>query len=224
MISGDIISRNITPQPPRLLSVNVGGAREFLFQGKRAASSIWKRPITGPVAAGGVNLAGDDQADREAHGGADKAVYAYAIEDVRFWEQELGRAIELSAFGENLTTAGLDLSAAIIGERWEIGSALFEVSQPRVPCWKLGVKMEDPGFPKRFMKAGRPGAYLRIAREGMLASSDLIAVTHRPGHGVTVSDVFRIYARERDKAGTLLEVPELSEDWKEWARRQLTRA
>jgi MOSC domain-containing protein YiiM len=210
-------------QAPRLLSVNVGRPREFLFQGKRATSSIWKLPVAGPVAARGVNLEGDDQADREVHGGADKAVYAYAMEDVRFWEQELGRAIELSAFGENLTTLGLDLSAAIIGERWEIGSAILEVAQPRAPCWKLGVKMEDPGFPKKFTKAGRPGAYLRIAREGSLAPADPITVAHRPEHGVTIADVFRIYTRDRDEARTLLEVPELSEGWKEWAHRHLTR-
>jgi MOSC domain-containing protein YiiM len=211
-------------QAPRVLSVNVGTPREFLHQGKRARSSIWKLPVEGPVLARGVNLEGDDQADREVHGGADKAVYAYAIEDIRFWEEKLGRAIALSAFGENLTTVGLELSAAVIGERWQIGSALFEVSQPRSPCWKLGVKMEDPRFPKTFTKVGRPGAYLRIAREGRLSPSDPITVLHRPGHGVTISDVFRIYTRERDKARTLLEVPELSEDWRKWARRHLTRA
>ena len=204
----------------RLLSINVGRPREFEFQGKLATSSIWKAPVGGPVRARGVNLEGDDQADREVHGGPAKAVYSYAIEDIRWWEEELGRTLELSAFGENLTTSGIDVSGAVIGERWEIGTALLEVSEPRAPCWKLGVKMEDGAFPRKFTKALRPGAYLRIVREGVLAAGDAIHIIDRPGHGVRVKDVFRIYTRERKNARLLLEVPELSEDWKEWARRK----
>ncbi len=204
----------------RVVSVNVGRPRGFGFQGKLATSSIWKAPVEGPVRARGVNVEGDDQADREVHGGPDKAVYSYALEDVRWWEGELGRALELSAFGENLTTSGIDVSGALIGERWEIGTALLEVSEPRVPCWKLGVKMEDAAFPRKFTKAGRPGAYLRIVREGVLAAGDPVHIIERPGHGVRVKDVFRIYTRERTNARLLLEVPGLSEDWKEWARRE----
>jgi len=203
----------------RVLSVNLGRPREFEFQGKTARSSIWKNPVSGPVAVRGVNLEGDDQSDREVHGGPDKAVYSYAVEDIRWWEAELGRDLQLSAFGENLTTSGIDVSGALIGEQWEIGTALFEVSQPRSPCWKLGVKMEDPAFPRKFTNGGRPGAYLRILREGILGAGDPIRVAHRPSHGVRVSDVSRIHTREREKASVLLEVPELSEDWKEWARR-----
>jgi MOSC domain-containing protein YiiM len=204
----------------RVLSVNVARPREFEFQGKPASSSIWKTPVEGPVAARGVNLEGDDQADREVHGGPDKAVYSYSIEDIRFWEGELKRPLPLSAFGENLTTSGIDVSGALIGERWEIGTTLLEVSEPRAPCWKLGVKMEDPAFPRKFTRAGRPGAYLRIVREGVLAAGDEIRVVDRPRHGLRIGDVFRIYTREREKAARLLEIPELSEDWKEWARRQ----
>ena len=203
----------------RVLSINVGRPRAFEHQGKPATSSIWKTPVQGPVQARGINLAGDDQADREVHGGPDKAVYSYALEDIRWWEAELGRNLELSAFGENLTTRGIEVSQAIIGERWEIGSALFEVSEPRAPCWKLGVKMGDPGFPRKFTKALRPGAYLRILREGVLTAGEPIRVVATPGHGVSVQDVFRIYTRERTKVGLLLDVPELSESWKEWARR-----
>jgi len=204
----------------RLLSINVGRPREFEFQGKLATSSIWKAPVGGPVRARGVNLEGDDQADREVHGGPAKAVYSYAIEDIRWWEEELGRTLELSAFGENLTTSGIDVSGAVIGERWEIGTALLEVSEPRAPCWKLGVKMEDDAFPRKFTKAQRPGAYLRIVREGVLAAGDAIRVIDRPGHGIRASDVFRIYTHERKNARLLLDVPELSKDWKEWARRE----
>ncbi len=207
-------------QEPRLLSVNVSPPREFEYQGKSTTSSIWKAPLEGPVRARGVNLEGDDQADREVHGGRDKAVYSYAIEDVRWWEEKLGRSLELSAFGENLTTSGLDVSGALIGERWEIGTALLEVSEPRAPCWKLGVKMKDPAFPRKFTEAQKPGAYLRIVREGILQAGDPIRVLDRPPHGVRVGDVFRIYTREPKKARLLLDVPGLSEEWKEWARRE----
>jgi len=204
----------------RLLSVNVGRPRELEFQGKRGTSSIWKTPVEGPVSVRGVNLEGDEQADGDVHGGPDKAVYSYAIEDIRWWEGQIGRALPLSAFGENLTTSGIDVSGAVIGERWEVGTALLEVSEPRAPCWKLGVKMGDPAFPRRFTKAGRPGAYLRIIRDGVLAANDPIRVVDPPGHGVRVRDVFHIYTRERKNARILLKVLELSEDWKEWARRE----
>ncbi len=109
-----------------LLSVNVGGVRQFDYHGRPAVSAIWKSPVMGTVAARGVNLDGDDQADREAHGGPDKAVYAYAIEDTEWWAQELGRALEYGEFGENLTTEGIDVTNALIGERWEIGNTVLE--------------------------------------------------------------------------------------------------
>lgn len=206
-----------------LVSVNVGRPREFEHGGRRATSAIWKTPIEGPVAARGVNLEGDDQADRDVHGGPDKAIYAYALEDIAWWEDELGRALGPAIFGENLTTSGIDVTSAVIGETWEVGTALLEVSEPRGPCWKLGAKMGDPAFPKRFTMAGRPGAYLRIAREGVLAAGDEIRIVSRPGHGVSVGDVFRIYTKERKRASLLLSIPELSEDWKSWARSQLER-
>jgi MOSC domain-containing protein YiiM len=206
-----------------LISINVGRPREFDHMGRLATSAIWKTPVAGPVAARGVNLEGDDQADREVHGGPDKAIYAYALEDISWWEDALGRALGPTIFGENLTTSGVDVTNAVIGEKWEVGSALLEVSQPRGPCWKLGAKMGDPAFPKRFTKAGRPGAYLRIAREGILAAGDEIRIVSRPEHGVSVGDVFRIYSSERKRAALLLSVPELSEDWKGWARAQLER-
>ena len=201
----------------RVLAVNVGTPREFEYDGHPARSAIWKSPVSGRIAARGVNLAGDEQADREVHGGPDKAVYAYAVEDTRWWEQEIGRSLMYGAFGENLTTEGIEVNDALIGERWEIGSALFEVSQPRVPCWRLGVRMNDKRFPRRFTKALRPGAYLRIVREGELGAGDEVRVVERLDHDLTVRDVFRIYTRDRREAGRLLAVPWLSESWKRWA-------
>ncbi len=155
-----------------ILSVNVGGIRQFDYRGSTAASAIWKSPVDGRVTARGVNLEGDDQADRQAHGGPDKAVYAYAVEDVRWWEDELGRGLQHGEFGENLTTEGVEVTNALVGEHWQIGTAVFEVSEPRVPCWRLAVRMEDTRFPRRFAEAGRPGTYLRIVTEGDVGAGD----------------------------------------------------
>lgn len=216
----DQVSRQ-TEMQGTVLSVNVGGIRQFDYHGRPAASAIWKSPVMGRIAARGVNLEGDDQADREAHGGPDKAVYAYAVEDARWWAEELGHSLEHGEFGENLTTVGINVTDALVGERWEIGSTVLEVSEPRVPCWRLAVRMEDNGFPRRFTKAGRPGTYLRIAVEGHLGSGDEIRVLERPDHDLTIGDVFRIFTHDREEAGRMLEVPQLSSSWKQWAERHL---
>ena len=129
-------------------------------------SAIGKAPVEGRVRVEGVNVEGDDQADRRVHGGPDKAVYAYAREDAAFWAGELGRELGPGAFGENLTTEGLDVSGAVVGERWRIGDVELEVCQPRLPCNKLALRMGEPLMVKRFAQASRPGAYLRIAVEG----------------------------------------------------------
>jgi MOSC domain-containing protein YiiM len=208
----------------RVLSVNVGTARDFEFNGRHVKSAIWKSPVVGRVAARGVNLEGDDQADRNAHGGPDKAVYAYAVEDVRWWERELDRSLQHGQFGENLTTEGIDVNEALVGERWEVGTSVLEVSEPRVPCWRLGVRMDDMDFIRRFTEALRPGAYLRILSEGSVAAGDAIRVLERPDQGLSVRDVFRIYSRDRQAAGRLLAVPGMSESWKAWAQALLRRA
>jgi len=201
----------------RVLSVNVGGAREFEYHGRPARSAIWKTPVAGRIAARGVNLTGDDQADREAHGGFDKAVYAYSIEDARWFEKETGRTLPYGAFGENLTTEGIDVNDAAIGERWAIGSAVFEVSEPRIPCWRLQVRMNDDQFVHRFTQALRPGSYLRIIVEGDVGAGDEIRVVEKAQTELTVRDVFRIYVRDRHEAKRLLAVPKLSDAWKSWA-------
>jgi len=201
----------------KVLSVSVGGAREFEYNGRPARSAIWKTPVSGRVAVRGVNLAGDDQADRLAHGGPDKAVYAYAVEDARWWEQEVGRPFAYAEFGENLTTEGIDVNGALVGERWAIGSAILEVSEPRVPCWRLGVRMNDPAFLRRFTAALRPGAYLRIVSEGDVGEEDAIRILDRPGHDLTIRDVFRIYTRDRKESARLLTIPRLSQAWRRWA-------
>ena len=171
---------------PVVVSVNVGRARAIERNGEITTTAIWKAPVEGRVAVSGVNVEGDEQADRRVHGGPDQAVYAYAREDAAFWEDALGIDIPAGMFGENLTTAGLDVSGALIGERWQIGSVLLEVSEPRLPCLKLGLRMGDHRFPKRFANARRPGAYLRIIEEGDLGAGDTIEVVSRPDHDVTM--------------------------------------
>lgn len=200
-----------------VLSVNVGRAREFDYNGRPAKSAIWKLPVAGRIAARGVNLEGDDQADRKAHGGPDKAVYAYAIEDARWWEGQLGRPLQNGEFGENLTTEGVAVNDALVGERWQIGTAVLEVSEPRIPCWRLGVRMNDQMFPRRFTEALRPGTYLRIVVEGAVAAGDEIRIVERPDHALTVQDIFRIYTRDRGEVERLLAVPRISESWRGWA-------
>ena len=208
----------------KVLSVNVGGPRDFDYHGRPARSAIWKSPVSGRVAVRGVNLAGDDQADRQAHGGPDKAVYAYAVEDYRWWEGEMGRPFAPAEFGENLTIEGIDVHAALVGERWTIGTTLLEVSEPRVPCWRLGVRMNDPKFVGRFTQSLRPGPYLRIVTEGDVGAGDTIQVVEKPDHDLTIRDVFRIYTRDRDECGRLLAVPQMSQPWKRWANDMLQRA
>lgn len=203
----------------RLVSVNVGTARTMTLEGRPVRSAIRKSPVDRAVRVDGVNLEGDDQADRSVHGGPDKAVYAYAEEDLDWWSAELGRDVAPGTFGENLTTRGLDLARAVIGERWAVGTTVLEVAQPRTPCFKLGIQMDDRHFPVRFAAAGRPGVYLRIVAPGEVRAGDPISVVRRPDHGVTIGHVERAYHADRGLVGRLLEAPELPETWVDWARR-----
>ena len=210
--------------PARVLSVSVGLPREFEYHGRPARSAIWKSPVAGRVAARGVNLAGDDQADRAAHGGPDKAVYAYAVEDARWWAERIGRPFAAAEFGENLTTEGIEVNDARIGERWRIGTTLLEVSEPRIPCWRIGVRMNDAKFIRLFTEAMRPGAYLRLLEEGDLGAGDEIRVVDRPDSGLTVRDVFRIYTKDRGEVAKIADHPRMSEAWRRWARDFLAKA
>jgi MOSC domain-containing protein YiiM len=200
----------------RVLSVNVGAVREVLWRGETVTTAIWKSPVDGRVAIRGVNLDGDDQADRQVHGGRDKAVYAYAREDYDAWRDRHDVATTPGQFGENLTVEGVDLRQAIVGEQWEVGSALLEVAQPRLPCFKLGIRMNDPRFPKRFQAEGRMGAYFRIVREGDVGAGDAIAIVSRPEHGVTLADMVGALQNPA-KAELLSRVPGLPAFWRRFA-------
>jgi MOSC domain-containing protein YiiM len=208
--------------PGRLVSVNVGTPSPVgQWRGHTIRSGITKTPVAGPVRVAGVNLAGDDQADRTVHGGPDKAVYAYAREDGDWWADELAREIPAGMFGENLTTADVSCTNAVIGERWRVGTVELEVCQPRLPCFKLGLRFGDGRMLKRFAQASRPGAYLRIVTEGELTAGDPIEVLDRPVHGVTIALVSQAILLDGGLIPAALAAPELPEELREWMGERL---
>ncbi|MGA2011852.1 MAG: MOSC domain-containing protein [Solirubrobacteraceae bacterium] len=204
----------------QLVSVNVGVPRQIGVsrRGRPVISAIAKSSVTGRIALRGVNLAGDDQADRSVHGGPDKAVYAYASEDAAWWATILGSELAPGAFGENLTTAGVEVSGAVIGERWRVGSTELEVCQPRQPCYKLAVAFDDPAMVRRFAQAGRPGAYLRITAEGELGRGDPVTIVSRPDHGITIAMVARAIMTDHGLLAHAARAPALPQSVAAWMR------
>jgi MOSC domain-containing protein YiiM len=198
-------------------SVSVSTVRSVDIDGVAVTTGIFKKPVAGRVPLRGVNLAGDDQADRKVHGGPDRAVYAYAAEDYDWWGGELGRMLPPGTFGENLTLYGVDVSGARIGERWRVGSTLLQVTSPRVPCFKLAHVMNDPRFARTFARALRPGAYLRVIEEGDIAAGDSARVVARPEHELTIAEMARIFFFDRKRIRDMLVAPELPESWRTWA-------
>jgi len=195
-------------QPPgRLLSVNIAHVQPNPYK-QWDITGIDKRPTTGPIevrapgmtnGGAGSGLAGDTIGDRASHGGDDQAVYAYAREDLDRWERELGRTLPSGSFGENLTTEGIDVNAALIGEQWSIGDRLvLEVTSPRVPCSTFRGWMGIPGWLKTFTVAAIPGAYLRVVMPGAVSAGDAIVVSHRPEHTVSVAAMFRSLTTETE--------------------------
>ena len=155
-------------------------------------TAIDKRPVAGPVKVHGLGLSGDIQASRKHHGGESKAVYAYSQDDADYWAGELETDIYPGLFGENLRIGGLDVSEAVIGERWQVGErTVLEVTCPRTPCRNFAVRMNQPRWVIRFAAAGRTGTYLRVIRNGSISPGDSVSVIHRPSHGITSGDVFR---------------------------------
>jgi MOSC domain-containing protein YiiM len=209
---------------PRAISVNVGLPRTVTWAGRSVTSSIWKEPVEGRVVVEGVNLHGDDQADRRVHGGPDKAVYAYATEDYIWWAAVLGRSLGAGAFGENLTTEGIDLTACVIGQEWHVGTTVLQVAQPREPCFKLGMRMGDAEFVELFGSSGRSGTYLRIREPGDIGAGDPIILGHPPTHGLTVGDLASVRPNTPipllERIASINDVPE---GWRTVATRRLGR-
>jgi MOSC domain-containing protein YiiM len=208
-----------------VVSVNIGEPREVDWGGRRVRTAIWKWPTDRRVPVDHDNLDGDAQADLRVHGGPDKAVYAYSTEDYRWWGGRLGTGVDPGTFGENLTTEGIELADAVIGEVWAVGTTKLQVAQTRQPCFKLGIRMDDAGFVQKFHAAHRFGVYLRIVEVGELGVGDEILVVSRPTHGLTAG----AFADTLDSGDPvqirrLLEIDEVPRGAKVWALRQLDRA
>ncbi|MEV7502963.1 MOSC domain-containing protein [Streptomyces sp. NPDC093018] len=198
----------------KLLSVNVGQARPAPYTSQPdGLTGIDKRPVEGPVmvsapgpkGTAGSGLAGDAVCDLKHHGGDDQAVYAFAREDLDDWERELGRTLANGCFGENITTDGLDVSGALIGERWRIGPAVvLQVTSGRIPCRTFQGHLGEPGWVRRFTRKAATGAYLRVIEPGEIRAGDAVEILHRPGHGVTAAMEFRATTTERELLPRLL--------------------
>ncbi|MCF6743203.1 MOSC domain-containing protein [Blastococcus sp. KM273128] len=188
----------------RVTAVCVSGADLLpLPDRKPNRSGIDKRPVTGRVTVGPHGLDGDVQVNRKYHGGDGQQVYAYAQEDADFWTAELGRELPPGRFGENLRTTGVDLTAAVVGERWRVGTALLEVTAPRIPCADFARFWDEPQLVKRFTAHGASGAYLRVLETGDVGAGDAIELLHRPDHGVTVGLTFRAWTTQKHRVAEL---------------------
>ena len=209
----------------KLVSINVGLPREVQSQGKTVLTSIFKEPIAGRVAVQRLNVQGDQQSDLSVHGGSDKAVYAYPSEHYAFWREELGLAeLPWGSFGENFTTEGLLEDEVFIGDRLRIGTAEFVVTQPRMPCFKLGIRFGRPDIVKRFLRSGRSGFYLAVTQEGEAEAGDEPSWVARRESDVSVTDIVRLYrgdAEDTDLLRRASEVPALPQDWRDYFRQKL---
>jgi MOSC domain-containing protein YiiM len=202
---------------PQVVSVNVGRPQQIsVRRGRPVMSSIGKVPVAGRVKVAGVNVDGDQQADLIYHGGPDKAVYAYAREDELWWTARLAREVGPGAFGENLTVEGVDVTGAVIGERWRIGTVELQVCQPRQPCFKLGIRFGDPQMLKLFARANRPGAYLRILAGGELGAGDAVEILDKPAHGVTIAQVAHAILVDESGLKAAAAAPELPTKLSRW--------
>jgi MOSC domain-containing protein YiiM len=209
----------------KIVSVNVGLPREVEWRGKAVRTSIFKAPVTGRVRVERLNLAGDRQSDLSVHGGADKAIYAYPAEHYAFWRNELpGMDLPWGAFGENLTTEGLLEGEVRIGERFRAGSAQLVVTQPRMPCFKLGIRFNRPDIVKRFLRSGRTGFYFSVLQEGEVAAGDPVELVAKDDKAITVADVVGLYstdAADQDLLRRAAESSALPESWREYFRERL---
>ncbi|HEV2994941.1 MAG TPA: MOSC domain-containing protein [Chthoniobacterales bacterium] len=209
----------------KILSMNVALPREVSWQGKLVTTGIFKEPVKGPVMLRALNLDGDQQADLTVHGGVSKAVYAYPSEHYDYWRTELpGIDLPWGMFGENFTTEGLLEDSVYIGDRFGIGQAEVMVTEPRMPCYKLGIKFGRADIIKRFLTSRRSGFYFSVVHQGMVGVGESIALIGREQEKISVADITRLYAFEKDDLKTMrraVEVEALPENWKGYFRHQL---
>lgn len=209
----------------KLLSVNVSLGREILHDGRSVRTGIFKEPVVGRVRLGRLNLVGDAQSDLRVHGGPDKAAYVYPYEHYDHWARALGRNdFHFGQFGENFTVEGMLEDEVAIGDVFRIGTAVVQITQPRVPCYKLGLKMGSPEFPKQFLESGRVGFYLRVVEEGEVGAGDAITRFESDPERFTVRDLFRVGYLEPDDRAAIekaLRLRALSPAWRRFLERRL---
>ncbi len=219
----------------KLVSVNTGMPREVKWHGRIVTTGIFKEPVGGRVALRKLNLDGDRQADLTVHGGEHKAVYCYSLAHYDFWKKELpGRELPMGMFGENFTIddrgQGLPEESAHLGDRFSVGTAEVVVTQPRLPCYKLGVRLGSDDMVKRFLASGRTGFYVAVVREGEVGAGDEMKVIAREANAVAVSEITNLYVAKRYAEAEIntvrraLRVPELAESWKEYFRERMRQA
>ena len=208
----------------RIVSLSVGGPREVVWNGNTVLTSIFKAPVDRRLHVTTLNFEGDEQSDLTVHGGVDKAVYVYPSEHYEFWRRELpGADLPWAAFGENLTTEGL-FEDVRIGDRFRIGSAEFIVTQPRLPCYKLGIRFGRMDMLKRMLRSGRTGFYFAVTTEGEVGAGDAIEPIERADEGLTVADVVNLYtvdAKNQDLLRRATQSAGLPESWKDYFRKRL---
>jgi MOSC domain-containing protein YiiM len=203
----------------KIETIAVGGPRAVSWQGEEVVTSIFKAPVPGPVMARAHNLEGDRQSDLTVHGGAFKAVYAYAAEHYAFWRTRLGRELEAANFGENLTVSGLDEQDLCLGDVVRIGDAELEATLPRLPCFKLGIRFGDPRMVKVFAQSRRWGIYFRVSREGQIALGDAVTIVHRDPTRIPVYEIARVYVFDQDDPETMRRLAaheRLDPAWRDW--------
>jgi MOSC domain-containing protein YiiM len=208
----------------RVISVNTGRGKDADWAGKLGRTAIDKRPVAARAEVGRLGLGGDEQVDKPAHGGPEAALYAYAREDLDWWVERLGRELTNGLFGENITTAGLDVTGALIGEIWQLGTATVQVTAPRIPCVVFAGWMGERHWVKHFADARRPGAYLRVLGEGTVAAGDPVEVVSRPDERVTIAESMSAYYGDAGLMRRLLRVEGRGVSWDEIAPGVLERA
>ena len=209
----------------KLVSVNVGLPKQVQWQGKAVLTSIFKSPLNGPVRVAKLNLVGDQQSDLTVHGGVDKAVYVYPSEHYPFWREKYPKLdFQWGTLGENFSVEGLAEKSTSIGDRFSIGSAEFVVTQPRLPCFKLGIRLGDPGAIKTLLQSRKTGFHLAVVKEGVITAGDLIELIESDRHGVSVTDIVDLYAGVVTRPNlleTVVELPTLPLSWRDHFRKRL---
>jgi MOSC domain-containing protein YiiM len=209
----------------KLISVNVGFPREVTWKGKTVSTGIFKEPVSDRLMVRSLNLEGDGQADLTVHGGADKAVYVYPFEHYDYWRGELpDTELSLGIFGENFTTTGLREEEVNIGDHFQIGTVKLMVTQPRLPCYKLGIRFGRPDMVKRFLASRRTGFYFRVLQEGEVGAGDILELVSRDDNNVTVADITQLYVRAEDNPELLhraAQLEALPESWRDYFQQQI---